>query len=79
MRLLGDWLESNSRKSGSKIILAADVAGPFEDRLERASSLISSTEGEHRRYQAALVPAPTFRGARSQGDSSSSATTQTCP
>ena len=41
MRLLGDWLESNSRKSGSKIILAADVAGPFETRLERAMSLVS--------------------------------------
>jgi orotidine-5'-phosphate decarboxylase len=44
VRLLRDWLESNSRKSGSKIILAADVAGPYESRLARASSLISSTK-----------------------------------
>jgi orotidine-5'-phosphate decarboxylase len=42
VRLLRDWLESNSRKSGSKVILAADVAGPYESRLERASSLVSS-------------------------------------
>ena len=42
MRLLGDWLESNSRKSGSRIILAADVGGPFETRLERAASLVSA-------------------------------------
>jgi orotidine-5'-phosphate decarboxylase len=44
VRLLGDWLESNSRKSGSRIILAADVGGPYATRLERASSLISSTK-----------------------------------
>jgi len=42
VRLLGDWLESNSRKSGSRIILAADVVGPFETRLERAASLVSA-------------------------------------
>jgi orotidine-5'-phosphate decarboxylase len=42
VRLLGDWLESNSRKSGSRIILAADVGGPFETRLERAASLVSA-------------------------------------
>ncbi len=42
MRLLGDWLESNSRKSGSRVILAADVGGPFETRLERAVSLVSA-------------------------------------
>lgn len=39
---LADWLESNSRNSGSKVILAADVGGPFETRLERAASLVSS-------------------------------------
>jgi orotidine-5'-phosphate decarboxylase len=42
VRLLGDWLESNSRKSGSRIILAADVGGPFETRLDRAASLVSA-------------------------------------
>ena len=42
MRLLGDWLESNSRKSGSRIILAADVGGPFETRLDRAATLVSA-------------------------------------
>jgi len=42
VRLLGDWLESNSRKSGSRIILAADVGGPFETRLQRAASLVSA-------------------------------------
>jgi orotidine-5'-phosphate decarboxylase len=42
VRLLGDWLESNSRKAGSRIILAADVGGPFESRLDRAASLVSA-------------------------------------
>ena len=42
MRLLGDWLESNSRKSGSRIILALDVGGPFETRPARAASLVSA-------------------------------------
>jgi len=42
VRLLGDWLESNSRKSGSKIILAADVGGPFGSRLERAATVVSA-------------------------------------
>jgi orotidine-5'-phosphate decarboxylase len=42
VRLLGDWLESNSRKSGSRIILAADVGGPFDARLDKAASLISA-------------------------------------
>jgi len=42
VKLLGDWLESNSRKSGSRVILAADVGGPFETRLETAASLVSS-------------------------------------
>ena len=42
MRLLGDWLESNSRKSGSRIILAADLGGPFQTRVERAAALVSS-------------------------------------
>ena len=41
MRLLGEWLESNSRKSGSRIILAADVGGPYESRVGRAASLVS--------------------------------------
>jgi len=34
-------LESNSRKFGSRIILAADVTGPYESRVERASELVS--------------------------------------
>ncbi len=42
MRLLGDWLESNSRNSGSKVILAADVGGPFETRVGAAASLVSA-------------------------------------
>jgi orotidine-5'-phosphate decarboxylase len=42
VRLLGDWLESNSRKSGSRIILAADVGGPYATRLRRASSLVGA-------------------------------------
>ena len=42
MRLLGDWLESNSRKKGSRIILAADVGGPFDTRLDKAASLVSA-------------------------------------
>jgi orotidine-5'-phosphate decarboxylase len=41
VRLLGDWLESNSRKFGSRVILAADVTGPYESRVERASELVS--------------------------------------
>ncbi len=41
MRLLGDWLESNSRKTGSRVILAADVNGPYESRVEKASELVS--------------------------------------
>jgi orotidine-5'-phosphate decarboxylase len=41
VRLLRDWLESNSRKSGSRIILAVDVTGPYESRVERAVSLVS--------------------------------------
>lgn len=42
MRLLGDWLESNSRKSGSRIVLAVDVGGPLETRLEEATSLVTA-------------------------------------
>jgi len=42
VRPLGDWLESNSRKSRSRIILAADVGGPFETRLEKAATLVSA-------------------------------------
>jgi len=41
VKLLGDWLESNSKKSGSRVILAADVTGPYESRVERASELVS--------------------------------------
>jgi len=41
VRLLGDWLQTNSRKSGSRVILAADVNGPYESRVERASVLVS--------------------------------------
>jgi len=42
VKLLGDWLRSNSRKSGSRIILAADVGGPLESRLDAATSLVSA-------------------------------------
>lgn len=42
MRLLGDWLESNSRNSHSKIILAVDVGGPLEARLDKAAALVSA-------------------------------------
>ncbi len=41
MRLLGDWLEANARKSGSRIVLAADVVGPYGSRVERAAELVS--------------------------------------
>jgi orotidine-5'-phosphate decarboxylase len=41
VRLLGDWLESNSKKFGSRVILAADLTGPYESRVERASELVS--------------------------------------
>jgi orotidine-5'-phosphate decarboxylase len=41
VKLLGDWLESNSKKFGSRVILAADVTGPYESRVERASNLVS--------------------------------------
>jgi orotidine-5'-phosphate decarboxylase len=44
VKLLGDWLESNSRKFGSKVILAADVTGPYETRVERACGLVSLLE-----------------------------------
>ena len=46
MRPLGDLLDSNSQKSGSRIILAADVAGPFESRIEKAASLVSLLKDE---------------------------------
>jgi orotidine-5'-phosphate decarboxylase len=52
VRLLGDWLESNSRKSGSRIILAADVGGPFETRIGNAASLVSAV---HERIVAVKV------------------------
>jgi orotidine-5'-phosphate decarboxylase len=39
---LRDWLESNSRRSGSKVILAADVEGPYDGRLESALSLVTA-------------------------------------
>jgi orotidine-5'-phosphate decarboxylase len=42
VRPFGDWLESNSRKSGSKIILAVDVGGPLESRVTAAASLVSA-------------------------------------
>ena len=41
MRLLGDWLGSNSRNSGSRIVLAADLSGPYESRVHRAASLVT--------------------------------------
>ncbi len=41
MRLLRDWLESNRRKSGSRIILAADVGGAYDSRVGRAVSLVT--------------------------------------
>ncbi|MDG7006150.1 MAG: orotidine 5'-phosphate decarboxylase [Nitrososphaerota archaeon] len=45
MRLLGEWLESNSRKSGSRLVLAADVGGPFESRVGRATALVRALAG----------------------------------
>jgi orotidine-5'-phosphate decarboxylase len=45
VRLLGQVLESNSRSSGSRIILAVDVLGPREQRLEKATSMVSSLKG----------------------------------
>ena len=45
MRLLRDWLRSNSQSSGSRIILAADVGGSFQTRLDRAASLVSEMKG----------------------------------
>lgn len=42
MRPLGDWLESNSRRSGSRVVLAADLGGPYDTRVSRASSLVAS-------------------------------------
>lgn len=44
MRLLRDWLESNSRKSGSKVILAADVVGPYSSRAGTAASLVRQVQ-----------------------------------
>jgi orotidine-5'-phosphate decarboxylase len=41
VRLLGDWLESNSRRSGSRIILAADMGGPYGSRVGRAASIVT--------------------------------------
>jgi orotidine-5'-phosphate decarboxylase len=38
---LGDWLESKSRKTRSRIIFAADVDGPYATRVERAAELVS--------------------------------------
>jgi orotidine-5'-phosphate decarboxylase len=40
VRLLRDWLDTNSQKSGSKVILAADVGGPVETRVDRAVSIL---------------------------------------
>jgi len=45
VRLLRDWLESNSRRSGSKIILAADLGGPYKGRPQRAASLVRALGG----------------------------------
>lgn len=45
MRPFGDWLASNSRKSGSRIILAVDVGGPFEARIGAAASLVTALSG----------------------------------
>ena len=41
MRTLIDWLNSKSIETGSKIVLAADVSGPYESRVGRAASLVS--------------------------------------
>lgn len=40
MRALREWLESNSRKSRSRLVLAADLAGPYESRAARAAELV---------------------------------------
>jgi orotidine-5'-phosphate decarboxylase len=45
VRLLADWLESNSKKSRSRIILATDVLGPYASRVEKAAELVSSVRG----------------------------------
>jgi orotidine-5'-phosphate decarboxylase len=37
---LGEWLESNSRNSGSRVVLAADVGGPYDTRVVRAASMV---------------------------------------
>jgi len=41
VRLLGDWLKSNSRNSGSRVILAADIGGPYDERADKAAALVS--------------------------------------
>jgi len=46
VRLLADWLESNSKKSHSRIILAPDVVGPYASRVEKAAGLVSSMRGK---------------------------------
>lgn len=45
MRLLRDWLETNSTKSGSRVILAADLLGPYTERVERAAGLVKRLSG----------------------------------
>jgi orotidine-5'-phosphate decarboxylase len=42
VRRLCEWLASNSRNSGSRVVLAVDVGGPVQVRVDRAASLVSS-------------------------------------
>lgn len=42
MRPLGEWLESNSGKSRSRLVLAADLGGPYESRVGRAADLVGA-------------------------------------
>lgn len=45
MRPLVDWLSSKSIETGSRIVLAADVTGPYKDRVRKASSLVRRLSG----------------------------------
>ena len=38
---LGEWLESNHQRSGSRVIFAPDLVGPYSTRVERAAELVS--------------------------------------
>ncbi len=44
MRPLIDWLNSRSIETGSRIVLAADIGGPYESRVSRATGLVSKVK-----------------------------------